>query len=997
MTREAPRNGADAAPRPVVYVLGPTAVMNADATRSAVAGQQGDVLALLAAMHPAGVRTDVLYEVLWGERAPRTAATGLRVVVNRLRDRLNHVHPDAIVNEAGHYRLVLDSLQIDMHQFDQQVQLARQLVDERQFDAAIERFEAALALWQGASFQSTGDLGPLIGVQTRLEESRADAEERLAETLMLAGRNDDAVVAASSIMRDFELRERRWELLVLALYRAGRQAEALRAYRRGERMLAEEYGLVPGPQLAELELRILEQDASLLFDPAQRPTVETAPPLSLTNVLSAIKSKPTVPAIVSPLIGRDDDLHNVAEVLESHRLVTIIGPAGVGKTRLATQLAQNTAHGQVIWLDLLVRDPDSVVAELASQLGVGGHGGEVIDAVLRSLATTPALVVFDNCEHVIDTIAPIAEAMVHHCPALRVVATSRIAFDSESEISIDLAPLDQDAARRLVLDRLAGVEGRLAISDDALNALVDALDRIPLALELVASRLRTRPIATVLDELDDSLDSLSGARHSDRRHVGLNEALDWSIALLDEAALPVYEALGVMVGAFRARDLAAMLDLPIDVVADQLQALAGFSLVDTVAVGDRMAFRALQTVTVHARSRLIEKQLVAATAERHARVFAAVMRRAASDLQGADEEMAVATVRSAIGQIRAAFQWAIVNDLDLAEVLAIDLWEFAFLRLDYGLVSLVPTAVAAMEDNDRLPSAALLGTAAVASWALGMNEEGLALSARAEQVAVAAGEVPPIRAFQARANIASMAADDDTAQTALLDALRSAKKLGEANREADLLVGAVLGLVKVGMVDAAVDVAEQCMTIAIESQNASLIAWARYGRGVAQFDIDPKAARREFVESARVARGVANLWVEAMATSGLVRAHAALGNHREAARLLDPLLERWRSSGIDGMIVEAGHRAALILDAAGLTDAANAAVAALEEFDLAPAMLEFDEAHYRALVERSGLAVPSTPSSSANASRRVPSPAVTDMVVGEIRSLLGQLLKPSGQ
>ncbi len=980
---------------PVVCVLGPIAVLQPDGTRSAIAGQQGDVLALLAAMHPSGVRTDVLYEVLWGERAPRTAATGLRVVVNRLRDRLQHVHTDAIVNEAGHYRLVLDPLLIDMHRFDERVQAARQLVDERAFGAAIEQFEIALSLWRGTSFQSTGDLGPLIGIQTRLEESRADVEEHLTEALMLAGRNDDAVVIASSMMRDFEPRERRWELLVLALYRAGRQAEALRAYRRGERFLAEEYGLQPGPRLAELELRILEHDASLLLDHDRGAASQSDVSLDLSSVLAVIKAQSSVPAIASPLVGRDADLDLVAELIGRHRLVTIVGPAGVGKTRLAMQLAQSAAHGHVIWLDLLVRDPDSIVAELASQLGVGGHGGEVIEAVLRALASRPALLIFDNCEHVIDTIAPIVEAMVLHCPALRVLATSRVAFDSESEISVDLAPLDHDAACHLVLDRLAGTEGRLDISDDSLNTLVDVLDRMPLALELVASRLRTRPIETVLTELGTSLDSLSGARHSDKRHVGLNEALDWSIALLDASALPVYEALGVMVGPFRAGDLAAVLDQPASVVTAQLESLAAVSLVSAVAMRDRSAFRALQTVTVHARSRLVERGRFVEVAERHARVFAAAVKQSADELRGANEEVVVATIRSSIGQVGAAFQWALTNDLDMAQELAIDLWEFAFLRLDYGLVSWAPVAVATMEQHGREASPDLLATASFASWALGLTDEGLTLSIRAERAAEAVGAVPPIRALQARANIASMVSNPESAQEAVLLALKSAKKLGDPKREADILVGVVLGLVMAGMVDDAIEVSEQCMTIAIESQNASLIAWARYGRGVARFAGDPQIARREFAESARVARAVANRWVEGMATSGLVRANAAIGNHREAARLLDPLLELWRSSGLDGMIVEAGRRAALVLDGAGLHDAAQAVVVALEEFGAVPAMLEFDEASYRALVERFGLTPAPAPQPRSVASLR--SAAATDTVVAEIRSLLAQLLGPSGQ
>ncbi|MEZ5230555.1 MAG: BTAD domain-containing putative transcriptional regulator [Acidimicrobiales bacterium] len=751
-------------------------MVNGDGTRSAVAGQQGDVGAV--GRHAPGRGTDrrAVHEVLWGEQAPRTAATGLRVVVNRLRDRLGHVHADAIVNEAGHYRLVVDPMQIDMHQFDARVQLARGLVDGGRYDEAITQFERALALWHGESFQSTGDLGPLIGVQTRLDESRADAEERLTETLMFAGRNDDAVVTASSIMRDFELRERRWELLVLALYRAGRQAEALRAYRRAERMLAEEYGLQPGPQLAELELRILEQDATLLLDERLAQVATADAPLRLTSILDAIKSKPAVPAIASPLVGRDDDLQRVSDLLERHRLLTIVGPAGVGKTRLATQLAQGTAHGQVIWLDLLVRDPDSIIAELASQLGVGGHGGEVIEAVLRALSMAPAMLVFDNCEHVIDTIAPLAEAMVRHCPALRVVATSRVAFDSESEMSVDLAALDHDAARHLVLDRLAGFDARGTISDASLDQLVDAVDRMPLALELVASRLRNRPIEIVMRELEESLDSLSGSRHSDQRHVGLNEALDWSIALLDEAALPVYEALGVMVGPFRARDMAALLELPLDDVAQQLQALAALSLVGSAAIGDLPAYRAMQTVTVHARRRLVDQGSLGRLTERHARVYASVMRRAAVDLRGPDEEVAVATVRSATGQIRAAFQWAIDHDLDTAETLAVDLWEYSFLRLDFGLVSFAPTVVAAMERQQRTPSPELLGTAAFASWAMGLTTEGHALAARAERAATAIDAIPPIRAFQARANIASMSGDDDMAQEAIMSALKAARR-----------------------------------------------------------------------------------------------------------------------------------------------------------------------------------------------------------------------------
>ncbi len=984
-----------AGPAPVVCVLGPTSVANADGTRAALAGQQGDVLALLVAMHPSGVRTDVLYEVLWGERAPRTAATGLRVVVNRLRDRLAHAHSDAIVNEAGHYRLAIDADQIDMHRFTDLIAEARRLVDSGEVDLAIEAYEAALGLWHGESFQSTGDLGPLIGVQTRLDESKADAEERLVEALMLAGRNDDAVVTASSVMRDFELRERRWELLVLALYRAGRQAEALRAYRRGVRMLADEYGLQPGPQLAELEMRILEQDPSLLLARPEAATGgEVEGTLAVTSILAAIRRAPAVPAIASPLFGRDDDLQTVGELLARHRMLTIVGPAGVGKTRLATQLAQNGTNGRVIWLDLVVRDPSTIVDELASQLGVGGHGGRVIDAVLRALSTSPALLVFDNCEHVIDAIVPIAEAMVQHCPTLRVVSTSRVAFDSQSEVSVALAPLDRDAARHLVLDRLSGVDGRVAITDEELDALVEAVDRIPLALELVTSRLRSRPIASVLAELGESLDSLSGARRTDQRHVGLKEALDWSIDLLDDDALPIYEALGVMVGAFRPRHLATMLDLPVADVARQVEALSDLSLVSPVAIGDLPTFRALQTVGLHARSRLIEKGRLKELSARHARVFGEVIHTSARGLSGPDEEGAVATIRSSIGQIRGAFQWALQHDLELAQQIAVDSWEYSFLRLDFGLVPMALNAVTAMNEHDLEPSPDLMATASFASWALGLMDEGLELSHRAERAAVAAGQPVPVRAMQTRANIASLVGDEKTVEESLLTALEVTKEIGDTVREADVMVAVVLGLVKLGLSDAANTVAENCLRIAVDSQNASLIAWARYGLGVANSDLSPRLARREFVESIRVARTVDNRWVECMATAGLVRVHSALGEHHDAARMLGPLIEMWRGAGMSGMVVQSAKQAALILDAVDRPDAALAAVIALEELGSTPSLLEFDGAAYDELVERCGVA---DVAANAKQSAMPPPPTSLDSVAFEIRALLAQLLQPSGQ
>jgi DNA-binding SARP family transcriptional activator len=354
------------------------------------------LLAALMVDAPRAVPTSTLIERLWGDGPPATAKTALQVHVNRLRRVVEPDHRDGqpwrvVVTVAGGYALDVQRRHVDSFRFEDLVGEADRVAADDVL-AALRRLDAARELWKGDPW---GDLAdePWLGADAaRLEAVRRRSQELWGELQLRVGRHHLVVDDLRGAVAEEPLRERRWEQLMLALYRAGRQADALQAFQDARRVFVEELGIEPGPSLRELELAILCQDESLDAS---------------TGTPSTVHPRHNLPVTLTSLLGRGDDVRAIEKALETARLVTITGTGGCGKTRLALAVAEELRERRHdgAWFVELTASPTSelVAVQIASALGIheaDEHSGTVpLERVQSFLRRKELLLVLDNCEH----------------------------------------------------------------------------------------------------------------------------------------------------------------------------------------------------------------------------------------------------------------------------------------------------------------------------------------------------------------------------------------------------------------------------------------------------------------------------------------------------------------------------------------------------------------------------------------------------------------------
>ncbi|WP_193789959.1 AfsR/SARP family transcriptional regulator [Streptomonospora alba] len=609
-------------------VLGPFEVRAGDQPVHVGGRLPRRLLAILIAAEGRPVSDDSLAEGLWGESQPRNPASALQVYVSRLRRVLPGT---ALQRSPGGYRLLADDT--DVERFRGHLVRARALVDGDRHADAHEAFEAALRLWRGTPYEDLADDASTTAIRAALVEQRASAQEEGAAALLATGDHAGAVAMLERLVHAEPYRERRWQLLALALYRSGRQADALNAVRRVRTLLAEELGVDPGPELRRIEGRILAQD----------------PALAATGVAAATPGDRPL----SSFIGRDADLALLDRLVGMHRLVTVVGPAGSGKTRLAVEWA---GRGAVVRL-ADVADPAHLVSAVAAAVDATGSAGDPYEALVKRLRLHGEPLVLDNCEHLAGEAARLVVDLLDRVPALRVVATSRGPLGVDGEHSLPLGPLAADDAVALLTDRIrAGRPGWVEQDADRrdLRRLADALDRLPLALELAAARVRTFGVRGLIEQLDDRFTVLGRIPHGTMTsHATLQEAVAWSFDLLsgDERDLAV--RLWPYEGGF-----------PLEAAASATAGLGALvSLVDQSVVtaetgGSTARYRMLETIRAYCRS--VDPD-PAATRAAHAVWVRELVARAAGDLQGERSATTMAALRLELPNLRAGLAYDLTH------------------------------------------------------------------------------------------------------------------------------------------------------------------------------------------------------------------------------------------------------------------------------------------------------------------------------------------------
>ncbi|MDQ3898188.1 MAG: winged helix-turn-helix domain-containing protein, partial [Actinomycetota bacterium] len=613
--------------------------------------------ALLAVEAGRPVSTDRLVDAVYGDDLPRCAQNALQLQVSTLRRVLREAGDGAeraVVTRPPGYVLDVDPQDVDALEFERLVAAAGTCTSTAPVEAST-LLRRALDLWRGPALADFAFDDFAAGYRVRLEELRLSAIEECMALDLDLGRHGACVDPLERLVDEHPLRERAWGQLMVALYRSGRQADSLRAFERARTHLAEELGIDPGPELRRLEAAVLAQDPQLLAPP--RPAVITS-------------SARTVERPLTACIGRQRELGELRTLLGTHRLVTLVGAGGTGKTRLAVEVA--LAHG------------DAVLVDLAAVTGRQGVEAAVANALGRG--DVPSLVLVDNCEHVVDAAARAVAGLLSNHPGVAVLATSREVLGVPGEALYAVAPLDQASAVELFVERAQATAPDLVVDEPVLDAVAGIcvrLDGLPLAIELAAARVRALGVPQVAARLDRRFQLLTtGPRTLLPRQRTLRAVFDWSYDLLEPEERLLFERLSVFAGGAGLPAVEAVCSgdgIDADQVADVLSRLVDKSLV--MVAGDR--YNLLQTLAEYAAEHLADTDQL--LQRKHARWLLGLVQRAERGA-GTVPTVDLPELDAEADDVDAAIAWAWEHDPPLAFELTSRLGWFWFWsgRIEHG-------------------------------------------------------------------------------------------------------------------------------------------------------------------------------------------------------------------------------------------------------------------------------------------------------------------------
>jgi predicted ATPase/DNA-binding SARP family transcriptional activator len=865
-----------------IAVLGPVRVIGDDGAPVPV-GSQRQVLLLAVLVSRLGkvVSADELVEALWADKLPDHPMAALQSQVFRLRRRLAGVSVQ-LDNDGLGYRLAGDREGVDAARFEDLVAEARHRSSEP--EVAVGLLDDALGLWRGGAYLEVADHAAVLAEANRLEELRADAAELRAALLLELGAAGDAARAMESLMDEHPFRERPVAIRMRALAREGRHAEALGLFDAFRRTLGEELGLEPSPELCMLEGEILRHD------------LPPAPRIGLPG---------------NSLVGREVELADLASRLGVGRLVTLTGPGGIGKTRLALHAAARAAerYPDGVWLCELadVGAVDAVAPAVASAFHVE-RDAEHTDAerVVQFLRSRRALLVFDNCEHVLDGARDLIAAILAHAPDVDVVATSRRRLGVEGERVVpvnSLAVADWDdpdsPAAVLFVDRAQAVRPDFTLTDDntaAVCALCRCLDGLPLALELAAARTVTRTPAEILAEVAERIDELVDPFRSKERHRSIEAVVGWSYDRLGPVEQHLFSTVSVFAGGFTAEAAASVAETGRDEVVAALTALVEHSLVAAHDSGATTRFSLLEPIRHYAEARLADNGERDHARARHAAWAAGWIQTADAGLRGAEEAHWAETVAAELANLRTAHRWSLDHDPDTAMRITGAMFWYACWYGASEAFEWAATTVARVRDETTPWLAAAYATAALGACRRGDMSEARALAGRG--IAAAASEPTAARfAWEALSSAEMMTGNYERTLACQQHALDLARLAGDITQQAREHGARAVALGYLGQLDNADGELTTATTLAATARNPTVQAFCDYVGGEIRIDTDPAKALPLLERARDIGRLVGNRYLSAIAGVSAVSCAARIGNPAQAVGGYTELLDYFDRTG----------------------------------------------------------------------------------------------------
>jgi len=843
-------------------VLGPVAVRR-DGTEVPVTSRaQRRILAALAEAPGTVVSIGALASLLWDDDPPETARGSLKSHVSRLRRALR---PDAVAARPPGYALTVPPEHIDAHRFEAGLRAA----------GNVEELDHLLDLWRGPPFGELADHPHFAGAVARLCELNLQARSHRAELLDAAGDHERGAAEWSALVEDQPLREPAWIGLVRSLHAGGRQADAVAAAGRYRDEVAA-VGLEPSAEFTTAERRIF--------------TAVPAGPLPPTPVTG-------LPAAATDLVGRGRELPSILDLLPRQRLVTLVGPGGVGKTRLAVEvarrvggdLADERALADGIWMASFtdVQPGGAVVPTVVR--AVGAPTTPPLDRSLEQyLARRRCLLVLDNAEHVLASVRALVQRLLAESDSLHLLTTSRQALGIPGEVVVPIGPLDPDAALQLFTERArdSGIEVR---GQEQLAARVcEQLDRLPLAIEMASGRLRALGLQDLAERLDERLHLLSSAAGA--RDRTLEEVIRWSYDLLDPTQRSLLDQLSVFAGSFDLDSAEAVTDIPH--VAGVLADLVERSLLQADTAGGRARYQMLETIRAFAAEQLRASDRHLATTRRFVHHHVDLSERIDAGLRSPDEVRWMDVLEASTANLEAALTAAVADeDVDAASRIAAGPYVAVYQRLRADIGAWAEAALD-LARRDRHPKASAI--AAIA--ALNRLNQG-----DVDGAATLLSDLPDHpdarHGHEVLGELHVYCGELDRSIAALGTAEALAEQAADEFTRLNARMSRAIALGYAGAVHEALELVEDVHRAAVDSGLGLIEAWCEYALGELLADTDPDRAL-ELVDRS-VGKADAADW-------RMLAGAARLTASSLRARTTDPvaavdgfrqLIEHWRDMG----------------------------------------------------------------------------------------------------